>query len=295
MKKEMELEKIVANLVRKVERRFYGKYRGFVKSNEDPEKLGRLLVTVPPVLGKKTAVWAFPCAPYGGMPNRGFFFIPEEKAGVWIEFEEGDPEFPIWVGTFWSKPGGKGEAPKPNKADGSEEGENQKTPTCKLIKTEKGHTIQLEDKKDGEMITIVEAVHKHVITLDKDGIKITDGANKHEILLDNSGMCLTDGANSGNKVTMDSSGAKVEDKNGNVVEMAGGGVIIKSNAVKIGSSGAAEPLVLGTQLDTALKTFVTQLKTHTHSNGNMGSPTGPPTPPPELVLTPALSTKHKTE
>ncbi len=40
----MNLEKIVANLVQKVEHRFYGKYRGFVVDNADPEKLGRLKV-----------------------------------------------------------------------------------------------------------------------------------------------------------------------------------------------------------------------------------------------------------
>ena len=40
----MSLEHIVANLVRKVEQRCYGKYRGFVVDNDDPEHLGRLKV-----------------------------------------------------------------------------------------------------------------------------------------------------------------------------------------------------------------------------------------------------------
>ena len=272
----MTMEKLIANLARNVEQRFYGKYRGFVKKNEDPEKLGRLLVTVPGVLGDEVAVWAFPCVPYGGMPNQGFFFIPDVEAGVWIEFEEGDPEFPIWVGTFWSKPKGKSEAPKPNAPDGQEQGSAQPPPSAKIIKTKKGHTLQLEDKNGEERIIIVEAAHKHVITLDKDGIKITDGANTHKIILNDQGIT-------------------VSDKSGrNEIKMEGGGVTIKSNSVKVGSSGAAEPLVLGTQLDTVLKTFLTQLNAHTHT-GNLGAPTGPPTPTMTLVLTPALSKKHKTE
>lgn len=170
----MELEHVVANLVQKVERRFYGKYRGFVVDNADPEQLGRLKVSVPSVLGTEIAVWAFPCFPYGGDAGQGFLFIPEIEAGVWVEFEEGDPEFPIWVGTFWSKPGGESELPKPNGADGSEEGSVQDPPTRKIIKTKKGHTIQFEDADDEEMVTIVEAKNEHVIIMNKDGIKVTD-------------------------------------------------------------------------------------------------------------------------
>ena len=177
----MSLEKVVANLVQKIEHRFYGKYRGFVVDNADPEKLGRLKLTVPSVLGKDVVTgWALPCLPYGGDVNQGFLFIPENGAGMWVEFEEGDLEFPIWVGMFWSKPGGESELPKPNNPDGTEQGSVQDPLTSKIIKTKKGHTIQFEDKDDEEMITIISAVDKddknkrHVVTMDKLGIKITD-------------------------------------------------------------------------------------------------------------------------
>ena len=110
----MELERIVADLIEKIERRFYGKYRGFVVDNQDPAKLGRLKVKVPSVLGNDVATgWAMPCAPYGGAADQGFLFIPEVGAGVWTEFEEGDLEFPIWTGTFWSQPDSGSELPKP--------------------------------------------------------------------------------------------------------------------------------------------------------------------------------------
>ena len=172
----MNLEKVIANLAQKVEHRFYGKYRGFVVDNADPEHLGRLKLKIPSVLGDEVVTgWALPCTPYGGDADQGFLFVPEIDAGVWVEFEEGDLEFPIWVGTFWSKPGGESELPKPNDPDGTEQGSVQDPPTRKIIKTVKGHTIQLEDADGEEMITIFEATNGHVITMNKDGVKIMDG------------------------------------------------------------------------------------------------------------------------
>jgi uncharacterized protein involved in type VI secretion and phage assembly len=187
----VSLEKIVANLVQKVERRFYGKYRGLVVDNADPEQLGRLKLKVPSVLGSDVVTgWALACVPYGGDVNQGMLFIPEVDAGVWVEFEEGDLEFPIWVGTFWSKPGGDSEVPHPNAADGSADSAVQDPPTRKIIKTQKGHTIQFEDKDDEEMVTIVEAKNGHVITMNKDGIKITE-ANGNVIAIAQDAFTIT--------------------------------------------------------------------------------------------------------
>src|SRR5687768_14424848 len=107
------MDDLLARLLDKVENRYYGKYRAFVVDNADPELRGRLKLSIPSVLGNDVVSgWAMPCAPYGGMPNQGSFFIPENEAGVWVEFEAGNLEYPIWVGTFWSKPGGESEGPK---------------------------------------------------------------------------------------------------------------------------------------------------------------------------------------
>ncbi len=81
-------------------RRFYGKYRATVMNNVDPLKLGRILVTVPDVSNVLPSSWAMPCLPWGGI-NTGLFTVPPIGAGVWIEFEGGDPEYPIWTGCFW--------------------------------------------------------------------------------------------------------------------------------------------------------------------------------------------------
>jgi uncharacterized protein involved in type VI secretion and phage assembly len=185
----VELEKVVADLVQKIERRFYGKYRGFVVNNDDPKHLGRVRLQVPSVLGPEVVTgWAMPCVPYGGQKNQGFLCIPEVGAGVWIEFEEGDLEFPIWVGTFWSELGGDSEIPTLNDANGKERKNEQQQSTRKIIKTPKGHTIQFEDANGEEMVIIVEATHKHVVTLNKDGIQISDGANGNTIIMGKDGI-----------------------------------------------------------------------------------------------------------
>lgn len=79
---------------------FLGKYRGTVLNNVDPLQQGRLQVQVPDVAGFIPASWAMPCVPVAG-PQHGMFALPMIGAGVWVEFEQGDPEFPIWVGCFW--------------------------------------------------------------------------------------------------------------------------------------------------------------------------------------------------
>jgi hypothetical protein len=78
---------------------FYGKYRGRVESNVDPELTGRIQVSCPAVPGLRLG-WAMPCVPYAG-PDVGWFALPPIGADVWVEFEGGDPNYPIWAGCFW--------------------------------------------------------------------------------------------------------------------------------------------------------------------------------------------------
>ena len=77
---------------------FYGKYRGLVTDIQDPLMLGRIKAQVPDVMGSDDSGWAMPCAPFGGS-QAGFFALPVVGAGVWIEFEHGDPDYPIWAGS----------------------------------------------------------------------------------------------------------------------------------------------------------------------------------------------------
>jgi uncharacterized protein involved in type VI secretion and phage assembly len=215
----MKLERIVADLVEKTERRFYGKYRGFVVDNQDPMTIGRLKVRIPSVLGDSVVSgWATPCAPFGGAANQGFLFIPGKDAGVWVEFEEGDLEFPIWAGTFWSLPNSESEMPKPNQgSDGSELSSVQDPPTAKIIKTAKGHTLQMEDADGAEMILIREGAKGHFVTMDKNGITIED-ANHNTIQFNGNGITITDTNN--NVVQMASSGITITDKVNNSIAMS---------------------------------------------------------------------------
>lgn len=80
--------------------RYYGKYRGTVINNIDPEQRGRIQATVPDVQGLVPTTYALPCFPIAGKLE-GVFMVPQIGAGVWIEFEQGDPDYPIWVGCFW--------------------------------------------------------------------------------------------------------------------------------------------------------------------------------------------------
>jgi uncharacterized protein involved in type VI secretion and phage assembly len=85
------------------EQKFYGKYRGTVTNNVDPLMSGRLLVEVPDVVSLTPSSWALPCVPLAGPTGTpmGVYLVPPIGAGVWIEFEKGDPDHPIWVGCRW--------------------------------------------------------------------------------------------------------------------------------------------------------------------------------------------------
>lgn len=90
--------------------RFLGKYRATVLQNIDPEQRGRLQLMVPDVLGPLPSTWAEACVPLAGPtgPPMGVYMVPPIGAGVWVEFERGDPNFPVWVGCRW---GGSSDIP----------------------------------------------------------------------------------------------------------------------------------------------------------------------------------------
>lgn len=75
--------------------RYFGVYRAVVFSNKDPLNQRRLRLIVPVVLGKEPTNWAWPVEPSGVELQP-----PSVNQGVWVAFENGDPSFPIWLGTF---------------------------------------------------------------------------------------------------------------------------------------------------------------------------------------------------
>ena len=136
---------------------FYGKYRGIVTDNQDPLMMGRVRARVPDVMGDQESGWAMPCAPFGGS-NTGFFALPPSGAGVWIEFEHGDPDYPIWTGCFWAQ------------------GELPATPAIaetKVLKTDTA-TITLNDVPGAGGIAI-ETKTGMKIVMDISGVEVTNG------------------------------------------------------------------------------------------------------------------------
>jgi uncharacterized protein involved in type VI secretion and phage assembly len=155
---------------------FLGKFRGVVTDNRDPEARGRVRAKVQDVLGDRESGWAIPASPYAGN-GVGLFLIPPQNASVWIEFEHGDPQYPIWTGCFWAR----GEAPTAAAAA---------APDIKVLKTDAA-TITLNDVKASAGITI-ETNDGKKITMDKTGIEITDG--KWSVKLSSSAVSINNGA-----------------------------------------------------------------------------------------------------
>ena len=153
---------------------FFGKYRGKVESNVDPKQLGRVQVSVPAVLGDGRLSWAMPCSPYAG-PQVGFFFVPPIGGNIWVEFEAGDPDYPIWSGCFW----GDGEVPaSPAVAE------------KKMLKTDIG-TVTLNDQKGSGGITI-ETESGLKISMSSQGIEISNGSQK--LVISSASISLNNGA-----------------------------------------------------------------------------------------------------
>lgn len=140
---------------------FFGKFRGVVTDNQDPLQIGRVRARVPDVTGEQESGWAMPCFPFGGN-GMGFFALPSVGAGVWIEFEHGDPEYPIWAGCWY---GTLAEVPP----------ELLAPPYKKvLLKTEGGTSIVLDDTPGLGGITL-ETASGQKITMSATGIEIDNG------------------------------------------------------------------------------------------------------------------------
>ncbi len=153
------MERLVVELAEQTRTRFYGKYRGVVSDVNDPENMGRLRARVPEVLGDVESPWALPCAPYSG-DGMGVYTVPPAGAGVWIEFEAGDPSRPIWTGCWWRK----GQLPK------NEEG-TEATPAIKIIRTERGTMLTMDD--DNHVISLSDENGNNIVKIEVTSGKIT--------------------------------------------------------------------------------------------------------------------------
>lgn len=180
------------SLLQVLSQKYFGKYRGVVVSNDDEKHRGRLKVVVPNVMGPQ-AIWALPCVNYAGK-NVGLYAIPpvfdgevsswnsRTDAGVWVEFEGGDPNFPIWVGCFWG--------------DGDEQiATEDAKPSIKFWRTD-GVVMRIDDD-EGSLTIETESgailtVGPNEIKLDAQEVNQIANGSKHELKA--SGLDVNNGA-----------------------------------------------------------------------------------------------------
>jgi hypothetical protein len=77
--------------------RYYGSYRGYVLDNNDPKGMNRVKITCPNIHGDDPiGVWAYPKGQWGGK-NYGISILPEKGDVVFVEFDHGDSDYPMWT------------------------------------------------------------------------------------------------------------------------------------------------------------------------------------------------------
>lgn len=157
----------------------FGKYGATVVDNADPDGRGRIKFKCDAVRGPVTEGWARPCVPFAGN-GVGFFSVPPKNAHVWIEFEGGDIDAPIWTGCYWAE---NESAPAPLLADGSKGKPGD--PTAIVLKTEE-LTLTIHDGKKSFSVELGGAR----LVFDAGGIKLT--FEKSSVELDATTVKLND-------------------------------------------------------------------------------------------------------
>jgi uncharacterized protein involved in type VI secretion and phage assembly len=151
--------------------RFYGKYRGTVTDNDDPDGLARIMAQVPSVMGDTEVGWALPAFPFAG-DGHGLVTLPEAGSMVWIEFEAGNLNFPIWSGCFFLA----GQRPAPD------------TTGARVIVSKTGHELVLDDD-DAK----VRLKHSGGATIEMTGSDITLTIGLSKIVMTNSAITINEG------------------------------------------------------------------------------------------------------
>jgi uncharacterized protein involved in type VI secretion and phage assembly len=147
---------------------FFGKYRGTVLNNIDPQRIGRILASVPAVSTLLPTSWCMPCYPMAGK-LMGISYVPQIGSGVWIEFEGGDPDKPIWTGQFWGL-----DAEMPSDAKMTSITNNPVSPSIVLQTTLQNHIV-ISDLPGPTGGIILKSLTGASITVNDTGIYIDNG------------------------------------------------------------------------------------------------------------------------
>lgn len=272
--------------------RYFGKFRGVVDGVDDPEKIGRLMIKVPVVLGSEEAVgWALPAAGGGGV-GTGFFSVPRIGEFVWVEFEEGDPQRAVWSYGPWGKRNNENMVPKHARGvrdtidstlrntgilpASSYAGEY---PWVHIKQTSTGHFLEFDDTENHTRVqlahnkgTRVEFLHdgSSEYVSYEDNRHYIGGKYERETMLQESILAHQSVTyESEQMMTLSSAGGEI------ALNLA------SAPGVSLGGSGASEPFVMGNQYMNLLTQVITYLAAHTHSTGT--GPSGLTTEAPAIT------------
>ncbi|WP_113718513.1 phage baseplate assembly protein V [Arthrobacter dokdonensis] len=144
---------------------YFGKFRGTVVQNVDPQQMGRIQAIVPSATNVIPTTWAMPCVPFTGTQS-GVFVVPAIGSAVWIEYEQGDLDYPIWTGGFW---GSAAEVPAIALAG------NPLSPSI-VLQSGLGNSITISDLPGPAGGIQIKSAGGAAILVNETGITITNGA-----------------------------------------------------------------------------------------------------------------------
>lgn len=148
--------------------RYYGVYRGIVVDNKDPEFLGRITLKCPAVFDEEIYDdWVCPRGIPSGK-NWGLFAIPQPGDLIWVSFENGDPQYPLWEYGHWAQ------KETPEKAQ-------RKDVSNYLFQSPAGQRIEFDDKNGEVLITNKDG---NFIKISKDGFHVERNGTDLRTLMD---------------------------------------------------------------------------------------------------------------
>jgi len=150
---------------------FPGIYRAFVRSNKDPQTRARLRVEIPMIHSEGTSVNSLPwadCCNLAAGPNKAALYLPKVGDVVWIMFEHGNPQYPVWMGSWWGAPKGKTELPEELRGDDASD--------HFVLKTAKGNIVDMYDGPTGCEISIISGGNNKIIISDIDNLISVDAS-----------------------------------------------------------------------------------------------------------------------
>lgn len=240
---------------RSTDKRFYGVVQGIVTDVEDKDaKEGRVKVQFPWFDDQMETEWCRVRQFYAGN-GYGAFFVPEVGDEVLVAFIHGDMRLPVILGGLYN---GKDKPPSFRSKDQDH----------KMIRTKGGHELLFDDTSSKQRVRI-KTQGGHSADLSDVDKKITlQSSGGQTVIIDDSAKTIT--------LQTNGKSVKIDGSSGDITA-TGANIVLQGGNVKLGGSGANEPLILG-------KTFLQFYSGHTHNCTAPGTPSGPPVPPMVGVL-----------